>query len=382
MGMPEIDAMNRDPADGAGAAAGAILGDLDAEATVPPSAEGIEHLSHQPIIARTLSPVPRTSGKRAWQQQALARCQLLRAQWVLADTAATERERGARDAVAAEFCTLLEDAEKACAAKLSSPVAWMTGLQVERVWANVHMAEIVLFETLPSREAASYQKWVVEEAGVELAAGNPVLTSLVRSDPAPRVTGRDLAAAMRTAYSSSTSSHVRVRSFRNTIYFASCVTALAVASLVLVGYLAPGAIPMCNTAATRCIVAGSTVPAWNHVLVAAVIGAAAGILAGVTSLGRLRGSSVPYSLAFALGLFKGPCGALSAILGVLLIRAGLPGGDLGTNTTAGLVGWVVVFGASQQLVTRLADQKGQSVLEGVTSGTGNKPRARKDGSGS
>jgi len=180
---------------------------------------------------------------------------------------------------------------------------------------------------------------------------------------------------LRTAHSISTANHVRVRSFRNTIYFASLVTVLAVASLAVVGALAPTSIPMCNTAANLCIVAGSSGPAWNHVLIAGVIGAAAGILAGVASLGRLRGSSVPYSLAFALGLFKGPCGALSAILGLLLIRSGIVGADLGTSTSAGIIGWVIVFGASQQLVTRLADQKGQSVLQSVRSGTGHAPRA-------
>jgi hypothetical protein len=292
----------------------------------------------------------------------------------LADEKATPEERAARDAVTAEFSTLLADAEKASQTSQVSPIAMLTGLSVERVWADVHAAEVLLVETLPRSAVPSYRSWVLDEARSDLPANSTVMASLLGKDAAERLTGRDLAAVLRTAHSASTANHVRVRSFRNTIYFASLVTLLAVASLAAVGALAPRSIPMCNTAANLCIVAGSTGPAWNHVLVASVIGAAAGILAGVASLGRLRGSSIPYSLAFALGMFKGPCGALSGLLGLLIIRSGIVGADLGTSTSAGIVGWVIVFGASQQLVTRLADQKGQSVLENVRSGTGHAPK--------
>ena len=347
---------------------------------VPPSPEGIAHLTQMPRpllpSTRTLERSDRAEGRRAWQQQALARCQLLRAQWVLVDQGATEEERASRDAVAVEFLGLLKDAEKAGETGRSSPIAILTGLTLERVWADVHAAEVLLLETLPPSAVDSYRNWVLDEARGDLPANSPVLSALTRGGAAAeRITGRDLAAVLRTAYSISTANHVRVRSFRNTIYFASLVTVLAVGSLAVVGALAPRSIPMCNTAANLCIVAGSSGPARNHVLIAGVIGAAAGILAGIASLGRLRGSSVPYSLAFALGLFKGPCGALSAILGLLIIRSGIVGADLGTSTSAGIVGWVIVFGASQQLVTRLADQKGQSVLESVRSGTGHAPRA-------
>lgn len=314
---------------------------------------------------------PRTPGRRAWQQQALARTQLLRGQWVLADALATNDERASRSLVVPEFVALLDDAEAACDEASRSPLAIATGVNVERVWADVHAAEVLLVESLPAGAVEGYRDWVVDQ----VRTGLPQDTVLVRrlsSSSGPPLTGRRLAAALRRAYSSSAADHVRVRSFRNIIYFASLVTLAAVAVLVVIGWRVPTALPMCDPTAKVCILVGSAAPGADHVLVAAVIGAAAGVLAGVASLSRVRGSSVPYALAFALGLFKAPCGALSAVLGLLLVRAVVGGADLGTGTSAGIVGWVVVLGASQQLVTRLADQKGQTVLDHVRSGAGSR----------
>ena len=337
---------------------------------VPPSDEVVDHSLRWPEQdgSRSVQTSARAPGRRAWQQQALARCQLLRAQWSLAESHATEDEVAARRKVAPQFNGLLADAEEACAEVWHSPLAIMTGYNVERVWADVHAAEIMLLESLPLKAVSGYRDWTIAELRSKLSAdtGSVRSLSVPGNDP---LTGRRPGAALRTAYSSSAADHVRVRSFRNTIYFASLVTLVAAAVLALVGALAPTALPMCNSAASVCLTAGSTGPAWNHVLVAAIVGSAAGVLAGVASLARIRGSSVPYSVAFALGVFKAPCGALSAVLGLLLVRSVLGGEELGTGTSAGILAWVVIFGASQQLVTRLADQKGQVVLNRVKSGT-------------
>jgi hypothetical protein len=70
-----------------------------------------------------------------------------------------------------------------------------------------------------------------------------------------------------------------------------------------------------------------------------------------------------------LALLKCPAGALTAILGIVLLRAALTGDAFGTDTPTGLLAWAVIFGASQQLLTRLADLQGEVVLDQVKSGT-------------
>src|SRR3954464_3486385 len=77
---------------------------------VPPSKELTDHIARLPSTSspnRALQAFKRPAGRGAWQQQALARCQLLRAQWVLLDEEATQAERVARADVSHEFLALL-----------------------------------------------------------------------------------------------------------------------------------------------------------------------------------------------------------------------------------------------------------------------------------
>jgi hypothetical protein len=69
----------------------------------------------------------------------------------------------------------------------------------------------------------------------------------------------------------------------------------------------------------------------------------------------------------ALILLKLPTGALTAVLGLVLLSAGFVPGFSALDSSAQILGWAVVFGASQQLVTGLVDKKAQSVLDSVGS---------------
>ena len=60
-----------------------------------------------------------------------------------------------------------------------------------------------------------------------------------------------------------------------------------------------------------------------------------------------------------------PTGALTAVGGLLLLRAGVLGPDLAASGTAQLVAYALVFGASQQAFTRLIDIQTQNVLDNI-----------------
>jgi hypothetical protein len=62
---------------------------------------------------------------------------------------------------------------------------------------------------------------------------------------------------------------------------------------------------------------------------------------------------------------KLPTGALTAVLGLLLMRGGFVPGLTALDTTPQILAWAVVFGASQQLFTGMVDRQGKSVLEDV-----------------
>jgi hypothetical protein len=91
----------------------------------------------------------------------------------------------------------------------------------------------------------------------------------------------------------------------------------------------------------------------------------AAVLAAAYALRGVRGTSTPYSLPVALAALKLPSGALTAVLGLLLMRGGFIPGLSDLDTSAQIVSWAVVFGYSQQLFTRMVDQQAQSVLEDV-----------------
>src|SRR5688500_11686510 len=67
----------------------------------------------------------------------------------------------------------------------------------------------------------------------------------------------------------------------------------------------------------------------------------------------------------ALAVLKLPTGALSSVLGLLLMRGGFVPGLTALDTTPQIIAWAVVLGASQQLVTGLVDRQAQTVLDSV-----------------
>ncbi|MEU4040182.1 hypothetical protein [Streptomyces collinus] len=62
---------------------------------------------------------------------------------------------------------------------------------------------------------------------------------------------------------------------------------------------------------------------------------------------------------------KFPTGALSAFLGVLLIRGALVPGLSDLDSRAQVLAWAAIFGAAQHLVTRLVDDRVQMTLSEV-----------------
>ncbi len=191
-------------------------------------------------------------------------------------------------------------------------------------------------------------------------------------------------AAARAASSAAEREQQRVRSFR-TIIAAATLVLFAIAVLVaLLGALRPRLLPLCFSPQPSqneppvlvCPVRESpldrdvdevvrvTVTSWDVPLVMIVGMVAAGVT-GAVALRRLRGSSTPFGVPVALNALKLPTGALTALLGLLLMRGGFIPGLTALDTTPQIIAWAVVFGASQQLFTGLVDRQAQNVLDSV-----------------
>jgi hypothetical protein len=183
----------------------------------------------------------------------------------------------------------------------------------------------------------------------------------------------------------------RVRSFRNMLRAGIATGAVLAIVLLLIGFLWRDAIPLCFTPETDGAVEvacpqrtrfigltpldpahvnvdsemSATVKPGDILLVEFVgfLGAAVSVVALFRRL--KRGTSTPYNVPFSLAILKLPAGAVSAVAGLLLMRADFVPGLSALDTPGQILGWALIFGIAQQLVTRVADSHGDALLEDV-----------------
>jgi hypothetical protein len=203
--------------------------------------------------------------------------------------------------------------------------------------------------------------------------------------------------AVRAASSAALRDRVRLRSFRNIVAVTAAFMALLAIGVALTGLFRPALIPLCfapegsgaatvvcptgqsdrfvpsqddsrstNTLPVRDIddVVAATVSPLDIVLVE-LVGLTAAAIAAAAAIRRIRGSSERYGLPVALAALKLPTGAITAFLGLLLMRGQFVPGLSALDTSAQILAWALVFGYAQQLFTRLVDQQGQTVLNSV-----------------
>jgi len=266
------------------------------------------------------------------------------------------------------FQELLASAEEACTTKPSLKQR-LSGVAVERTWIHLHTAEAILVacaapEALPALlpKATDLTAKAMPGDSVQRTTVTE-LQQAANATPTTTATPLMIALAVEWVHGRADADHSRVRSFRNVVLAAAVMAALAALSLVTFGALAPAYLPMCAADGASCVTGGQS--GRLDVAVVALVGAAAGVLSGLAALRRLRGTSTPYPVPLALAALKVPTGALTAVLGILVLRAGLTGTAFAAESPASLLGWAVVLGLGQELLTRLADRQGERVLASV-----------------
>ncbi|MFI6805028.1 hypothetical protein ACIBO6_08470 [Streptomyces luteogriseus] len=195
---------------------------------------------------------------------------------------------------------------------------------------------------------------------------------------------RDLMArALDAAYSTLDDELARVRSLRNILWAATVLVTLGVINLALYGWLSPSSLSLCfspqggsgRTVTVVCPIAEyhneaadtdpSRLAGATDILTVEIAGLAGAALTVIASLRRIRGTDSPYMLPLASAVLKLPTGALSAFLGLLLIRGAFVPGLSDLDSRAQVLAWAAAFGAAQHLVTRLVDDRAQMTLSEV-----------------
>jgi hypothetical protein len=203
--------------------------------------------------------------------------------------------------------------------------------------------------------------------------------------------------AMRGARSEALREQLRVRSFTNVLVATILGMTLLAVGVALLGYWSPTAVPLCFAPeeAGRAVVVCPTahsgpVPTGQEngrdldmaiqqavrttdLLLVEVLGLTAAAVAAAVAIRGIRGSSVALHLPVLLAVLKLPTGAITAFLGLLLMRGQFVPGLSALDTPAQILAWALVFGYAQQLFTRFVDRQGQTVLESVRSADKHEP---------
>ncbi|MGW0288709.1 hypothetical protein [Streptomyces tuirus] len=256
--------------------------------------------------------------------------------------------------------------------------------------SNIRSAEVLLIQLVSDEEAAGRASEVMALVKDHLDADDPRrvrlalrLRPIISGDITP--SDRDLMArALDAAYSSLDDELARVRSLRNILWAATFLVLLGAMSLAVYGAISPSALSLCfspgNSSAENkvdivCPTAEykgmpehtdpSRLADPTDILTVEIAGLIGAALTVIASLRRIRGTDSPYMLPLASAVLKFPTGALTAFLGLLLIRGAFVPGLSDLDTTAQVLAWAAAFGAAQHLVTRLVDSRAQETLSEV-----------------
>ncbi|HZD70548.1 MAG TPA: hypothetical protein VFA45_17135 [Actinomycetes bacterium] len=198
--------------------------------------------------------------------------------------------------------------------------------------------------------------------------------------------------AVRGASSAALREQLRVRSFRNVLVATALLMTLLAVGVAAMGFVNPTMIPLCfepeksgqtvvvcPTAQSQLVATGQRsglaapdvddavkqTAAPEDLFIVEAIGLAAAAVAAAAAVRGIRGSSEPYGLPVALAALKLPTGAVTAFLGLLLMRGQFVPGLSALDTSAQILAWALLFGYAQQLFTRFVDQQAHSVLDSV-----------------
>ncbi len=267
-----------------------------------------------------------------------------------------------------------------------------SGSALERTASNVDAAEADLLRLAPEPFVAGQIPSLLAHVRSHLQADDPRAERLEQLAARPvhefSESERDsIVAAVRAASSAGRREIVQVRSFRSILWLTATLLTLAVIALAILGFSRPSVLPLCfapeteSSAKVVCPTAEqaitgtagaddvmrATAGRWD-ILTAEILGLIAAAVAAATALRSIRGTSTPYSLPVALALLKLPLGALTAVLGLLLMRGNFVPGLSALDTPGQVLAWAILFGYAQQVFTRFVDQQAHNVLDNAGSG--------------
>lgn len=255
---------------------------------------------------------------------------------------------------------------------------------LERTWANVRAADVMLLSLCSDEDLMGRSIDVLRKTEQHLDKDDPLRVKV--EEVAERIGERGvqpgdrilLMDALDTAYDALDAEYSRVRSLSGILRIATFFVLLGAGGLAVWGWFCPDSLNMCFLPEGKKFAAcpsgevhlkdGNVASDYAQrvdVLVIEAAGLAGAALTVIASLRSIQGTSSPYMLPLSAALLKFPTGALTAFVGVLLIRGAFIPGLSDLDSSAQIIAWAVIFGAAQHLVTRFVDERARVTLSDV-----------------
>lgn len=262
---------------------------------------------------------------------------------------------------------------------------WWRGTLVEAAYRNLHTARAQMIDLLDENELRAEIRMAAAREQTMLHRDDPRRLSIeeLEAEPVELVRPR-LRRLIGDNYESLDLQHAQLRSFRNILLLCAMFILLLVVLTVGLVSWHPTWMPLCFPATTATNVttgggqncptaSGISGPRHPDIGIVAVLGALGGSLAATLSIRNLKGTSTPYDVPVALAMLKVPLGAFTAILALVAIQGDFVPGLSALDSQGQILAYALVFGFAQQALTRLLDQRAQSLLEGLPGGTSTEP---------
>lgn len=315
---------------------------------------------------------------RAWREQALTRIAEMKTldDW-FDDQLHKDERNAATDSHQQLDAAIRGHLEAAVTAAQSNSRWWdmKNGAVIERAMSNLDAAEVLLLRRAPMQYLKGQEPHLWAHIRQHLPADDP------RRQRAQQVVDRTdldnldendkelLIQGVRAASSEARREFTRVRSFRNALLATAVLLTLIAVAVGMWGVVRPNDLAICFSAATGLVCPAGSMPLSTDIFLLEFIGMVAGAVSGSLSLRHLNGTSTRLGLPIALAVLKLPTGALTAVLGLLLMRGEFVPGLSNLDSSAQIVAWAVVFGAAQQLVTGLIDRQAATVVSQIAGKT-------------
>ena len=300
------------------------------------------------------------------------------------------------------------------------PLDRWRGTSVERAHGNLHAAKVLLVDLLPEHEIDTLIPSAVARASSSLKRRDirrSDIEALQTDPPSDLVEKRaQVKRAVEIGYDALDQHHTRIRGFRNLLVIVSAVIFIFMAALVALVWRAPDSVPLCfepsitsgqpavlvpgtptaaptaapsaappSTLTRRVCPSGQDPPngvsmprgpSSRDVAIVAGLGVLGGAVAAAFAIRNVRGTSTPYDVPLALALLKVPTGALTAVVGIVLLGGGFVPGLSELDSQRQILAYSLVFGYAQQLATRFIDNQAQTILSGLPSKDSKAKQAR------